>query len=480
MSADFLPYINLRPLDITPAQVYLDSIEVARTVFPNFDLRPGTIEDAMFQAFAYMSSLNIGAINRLPDSLMFAIGKMMGTPYVDGERATMNVQFTANSNDGATIPAGTLVAYSPISDTSDLNLNIVFQTDAVHTISANSPGAALPTGTVACTARELGIIPSIPAGVSLSLLSFSQELYSAESAGSFVQGQNAETIDEFLTRSTANLASMSSALVTATQLQNYILVSNPGLISRCKVYDLTDPQGNVLLADAPVSGKVTVFAYGPQRNLTDAEKNTLASDVQDKSVAGLEIGVRNPFLLNFRIVATISYYSNLDSANVSDLVKQNLLVAFSPENSQAVEEKLRYNTVLRTIHELPSVYSVDSLALSTQYSGMTITGAVKSGNNVTYTSNNHVFSVGDLVAVNGVTPGTLNTTTPTAVTARTANTFTLVNAGASGTYGSGGTGTGTSPNWGSVSGSDINYSYKGSLLNLQPEKISLTLNSIEI
>jgi len=479
MSADFLPYINLRPLDITPAQIYLDSIEVARTVFPNFDLRPGTIEDAMFQAFAYMSALNIGAINRLPDSLMLGIGKMLGTPYADGTRATMDVQFTANSNDGATIPIGTMVAYTPISDTGELNASYVFETNEIHTINANNPGDALPTGTVACTVRDLGVMPSIPTGTILTLLSFSQELYSATSAGNFVQGQNAETIDEFLIRSTANLASMSSALATATQLKNYILVSNPALVSRCKVYDLTDPDGDLLLADGDVAGKIAVFAYGPKRNLTDAEKTTIKNDIQDKSVAGLEIGIKNPFLLNFRIVATLSYYSNLDSTTVSELVKQNLLTNFSPETSQASEEKLRYNTVLRAIHALPSVYSVDSLAITTQYSGMTITGAAKSGNNVVYTSNNHLFSIGDLVAVTAITPGTLNTTTPTAVIARTANTFTLVNAGASGTYNSGGTSTGSSPYWGNVSGSDIDYSYKGSLLNLQPEKISLTLNSIE-
>jgi hypothetical protein len=66
----------------------------------------------------------------------------------------------------------------------------------------------------------------------------------------------------------------------------------------------------------------------------------------------------------------------------------------------------------------------------------TITGAVKVGNNVTYTSLN-AYSVGDVVTVTGITPSGLNCTGKT-ITARTGTTFTVVNAAATGTYSSGG------------------------------------------
>lgn len=477
MSADFIPYINLRPLDITPTQIYLDSIEVARTVFPNFDLRPGTIEDAMFQAFAFMSALNIGAINRLPDGLMLGIGQMLGTPYVDGTRATMNISLTANSNDGGVIPAGTIVTYNAQTDDGETIVSHSFETIEAVTITANSLGDPLPTATVGAVARNIGIIPAIPANVVLAVNSYSQVLYSAKSNGNFVQGSNAETIDEFLSRSVSNLSSMSSALTTTSQLQNYLLTNYPGLVKRCKVYDLTDPEGSLTLAAAPTAGKITVFAYGPERNLTNTEITDLEEDIAGKSVAGLEIGIVNPYLLNFRIQATVSYYSVFESSNVSDLIKQNLLNQFSPTYSQWTEEKLRYNDVLRAIYANPSVQNVNSLTISVQYSGISISGAVASNGNVTYTSTGHPFSVGDLVAVTGITPGSLNTTTATAVISRTNNTFVLANAAASGAYASGGTGAGSSPYWGSVSGNDIEYNYKGSLLNLQLEKISLTLNS---
>jgi len=333
MSADFRQYINLRPLDISPAQIYLDSIQVARTVVPNFDLRPGTIEDAMFQAFAYMSALNIGAINRLPDNLMLGVGKMIGTQYSDGERATMNVKFTANSNDGATLPAGTLVSWSSATQEDDAPISYVFETTSELIIAANNPGDPLPNGTTSVTSQNIGIIPPIASGSELSVISFTQSIFSAESAGSFVQGNDAETIDEFLTRIVANISSMSSSLTTKQQLQNYIFAKYPSLVRRVKVYDLTDKDGGFELSDAAVAGHVVAFVYGPERNLTNIELGEITNDVLEKSIAGIDIGVTNATLLNFRIVATVNYFSTYAVESVENEIKQNLLAAFSQNYS---------------------------------------------------------------------------------------------------------------------------------------------------
>lgn len=481
MPADFRQYINLRPLDISPAQLYLDAVEVARTVFPNFDLRPGTIEDAMFQAFAYMSALNVGAINRLPDSLMLGIGKMIGTQYVDGQRATLNVTFTANSNNGATVPIGTVVTWSTPAVEGEAPITYAFETVEQLTIASNSPGNALPTGTVECSARDIGIMPVIQNGQSMAIASFSQSIYSAVAAGNFVQGSDADTVDEYLDRTVATIGSFSSAITTTSQASAFLSSLHPDTVKRVKAYDLTDKDGDLIIGDADVAGHVTLFVYGPERNLTNDEKTLYTSQIVSRSVAGLDIGIKNPVLLNFKITATINYLSNLDVTEVSKEIKQNLLTNFSPLNSQWSEEKLRLNDVLRSLYSNPSVHSVDSLAISkTDSSGSSITNAVIASGNVTYTANN-TYSVGDQVIVSGITPNTLNSAaTSRTITARTDTSFTVSAAGLSGAYTSGGTSFATSPNWGNVSGNDILYYYKGSLLNLQPEKIVLTLNSIEI
>ncbi len=99
-----------------------------------------------------------------------------------------------------------------------------------------------------------------------------------------------------------------------------------------------------------------------------------------------------------------------------------------------------------------------------------------SGASVTYTANNN-FTVGQTVTVTGITPSGLNISNKV-ITARTATNFTVgASGGASGTYGSGGTATVTLPGWSGVSGSDLLYDKKGTLLQLTEESISLTLEA---
>ena len=112
MPADFSQYVDLTIHDVQPVDVYLGAIELARITMPEFTLRQGTPEDALFQAFAYMSSLSVGAINRLPSRLMEGVSKMLGTTRSYGARASVAVEFIATDNDGAYIPAGSIFSFS--------------------------------------------------------------------------------------------------------------------------------------------------------------------------------------------------------------------------------------------------------------------------------------------------------------------------------------------------------------------------------
>lgn len=112
MPADFSQYVDLTIHDVQPVDVYLGAIELARITMPEFTLRQGTPEDALFQAFAYMSSLSVGAINRLPSRLMEGVSKMLGTTRSYGARASVAVEFNAMDNDGVYIPAGSIFSFS--------------------------------------------------------------------------------------------------------------------------------------------------------------------------------------------------------------------------------------------------------------------------------------------------------------------------------------------------------------------------------
>lgn len=363
MSVDFSQFVDLRILDVEPTSIYFDSINLGRLVLPDFNLRPGTPEDAMFQAFAYMSALNINAINRLPNSLMLGVSKMLGFPTNEGTRATLNAQIKAVSTSGATVPAGTLLSFEITQN--DSIIEYVFATNELLTIAAVGANDALPTGNVACTSLTFGVIPTISNDSSLKILSYSQSLYSAKCLNSFVNGTNPETTDEFLNRATTYLRSVSSARTTKNQLQSYLLTSYPGLITRAKVYDLTDSGGSLLNGEADSAGFLTFFLYGPNRVLSAGEKTTILNDIENQVTAGLDIGIIDPPLVAFNITATILYDSVFDSTLLSNAIKAQIVDQFSPRNSQYVEEKVRYNDVLRAFQENDGVKHVSSLSLAT-------------------------------------------------------------------------------------------------------------------
>jgi hypothetical protein len=143
------------------------------------------------------------------------------------------------------------------------------------------------------------------------------------------------------------------------------LTAYPGLITRAKVYDLTDSGGSLLNGEADSAGFLAIFLYGPNRVLTNGEKTTILADVENQTTAGLDIGIVDPPLVAFNITATILYDSIFDSTLLSDSIKAQLVEQFSPRNCQYVEEKVRYNDILRAIQENDGVQHVSALSLAT-------------------------------------------------------------------------------------------------------------------
>jgi hypothetical protein len=473
MPIDFTQYIDLRPLDVQPADIYLDSIAVARTVLPDFSLRVGTPEDAMFQAISYMTALNVGAINRIPNSLMMGITKMLGTPVHEGTRATLTAEITAISTSGTTIPSGTILAQEVVQN--EQVVQYLYYTDDVLVINAVGIDDPLPTGTVSCTSVTIGLVPDVNINDELVVLSYDQSIYSAKCSGDFANGTSMESTNDFLSRAITYIQSLSVANTTKSQLQSFLVSAYPDLITRAKVYDLTDPEGSLDVDESDIAGYATIYAYGPNRLLTAGEKTDIKNDAISRSVAGITLDVLDPPLLNFFINATVLYDSSVTSSALSSQIVGNLLELYSPLNAQYTEERLRYNTVLNGIQLNSQVIHVTALSISNTRTA-SITGASVSGTAVTYTANNN-FSIGQTVTVTGITPSGLNISNRI-ITARNATTFTVgVSGGASGSYSSGGTATVTLPGWSGADGNDLLYDKKGSLLQLTEGNILLTLEA---
>jgi len=175
MPADFSQYVDLTIHDVQPVDVYLGAIELARISMPEFTLRQGTPEDALFQAFAYMSSLSVGAINRLPSRLMEGLSKMLGTTRSYGARASVAVEFIATDNDGVYIPAGSIFSFSEkiAGDTYQYTFELV--EDIV--IDSVESGTTIPALAILYS-QAIGIHPVMISGDSLVPLNVNVNLES--------------------------------------------------------------------------------------------------------------------------------------------------------------------------------------------------------------------------------------------------------------------------------------------------------------
>lgn len=447
MPANFSEYINLRIFDKEPGDIYRDALEIARLSLPDFNLRTGTPEDAIFQAMAYVSALNIAAINRLPDRLMAGIVSMLGFQRQEAIPAEVDVDITVATYDGAFLAPGTTFVYRTIFEDEvrdfAFELTDVLAIDVVDLeISQDYPTAS---ATIRCT--EGGIIPPIMAGTLLDVVSSGTQIQTVEvrSPSNFANGINADTDEEYLSRAATYVRSLNSSLVRAPQVDAYLLNAYPDVINRVKTYDLTNGdvsvgdigtnrqfdivntflQDNVatIETDDPhlfvvgdvveisitgsaasaifngsyevtgtgesiftydkvdsnsastavtgtaetgvdATGYVSIFAYGINRYLTQAEKEEILADVRSRSVAGLTFNVLDPTFVTLGLSGSVIVSEQFAQEDVELSVTNALLDFLSPNRFPFGVDRIRKNQLVSIISGIPGVVYVDELTLT--------------------------------------------------------------------------------------------------------------------
>jgi len=228
-SPDFSQYVDLTTFDVQPPQLYEQAVIYARTALPEFNPRPGTLEDAIVQAGALVGASTIGAVNRLPDELMEGILRVMGIERTEATESSVEVQFNLYVA-GETVPEDTVYAFDYFNGVETIQYPFVLK-------SPVTAGVGETTVTATLDSLILGQIPSFSVGTQLVPNSPSSVVFSCETIGEVTQGQSAETEAEFLNRAVTYLQSLSATLNTATQVENYIL-GNYAEVVRVKAYDL--------------------------------------------------------------------------------------------------------------------------------------------------------------------------------------------------------------------------------------------------
>lgn len=329
MAADFSNYINLRPFDVEPGDIYLDAIEVGRLTLPEFNLRIGTPEDALFQAAAYISSLNIAAINRLPDRLMEGIVNIFGLGKQQAVSAEVDVTIAVGSYSGGTIPVGTIFSYQTIFE--DEVQEFAFQTTeavVVDEIINPEAGDEYPSASATVVCLTPGIIPPIATpGTELNILSSGTNIYSVTTLANFANGINEDDDNEYLSRASTYLKSLSSALNKASQLDSYVITNYPETIGRVKSYDLT--YGEEGLGDISASRNASIATTFLTSNLATvaASENHLfvVGDVVTLENCGAQFnGERTITATSDTTFSFVSVNSNSGSTSVSGTASAGL------------------------------------------------------------------------------------------------------------------------------------------------------------
>jgi uncharacterized phage protein gp47/JayE len=391
MPANFSEYINLRPFDVSPTAVYLDAIDYARVALPEFQPRQGTPEDAILQAVSYISSLNISAINRLPDRLMAGIVGLMGVELDEGSKTVIDVQFTCTTNSGTTVPQGTVIRYEY--EFLGEKYSIYFETSTDLVITGNNEGDPLPFDNVLAESFNTGTIVPLQNGTLFDIETPTTDILYAELASTETVGTNQETESEYLNRAVSFLGSLSTTFARANQVDSFIASSYQSTISRSKTYDLTNSNvstGNLNIGSADQVGYATVFTYGIGALATESQKVDLLIDVQDRSIAGLQVDVVDVNLVSLAITATVSHSKDYESSVILSNIKSVLSSVFSPKNYR-FSEGIKQSEFFNVLSTVAGVFYITNLAVTVKSASASL--ATASSNNITFVKKGSLPSI---------------------------------------------------------------------------------------
>ena len=383
MPINFSPYISLTPANLEPGDIYQNSIDVALTVLPEFNLRRGTLEDAIFQASAYMNALNIATINSLPSRLMEGFVKLVGYSRFEGTRATVTLTVTAFDTLGGVVPKSTIFAHRYIEQdgsvteytyetaeevdlapiwsnaTAYTTGQYVTYNDATYEALQNGTNQnpvtqtaywdlvdgvdSYPSASIQVISKTIGYTPTIAAGTELVCLTTNNVVDTSISEDDFSPGLDGDIDSVYLSGARTHIQALSSSLATADQIQTSIITNYRETLI-CKVYDLTNP-ANLEFTESPADGYVTVFVYGKDRELNNSELTAIDTFVTNKSVPGLEVSIQNYNFAPLTIQLAITYNSTSDASAVGEIIKQSLVNAFDYMNFPTYKKDITSNYI---------------------------------------------------------------------------------------------------------------------------------------
>lgn len=228
MPADFNNYVNMIAEDVSPGDIYIGAIDLARLTLPEWKIRQGTPEDALLQAAAHMNHLTVSYINRLPPRIMEGVGRLIGITKDEGSRASIEVTFTLNQDTGIDMPAGTQFYYEITSGGEQFQYNYETITDIVVADWSGTPASI----SVLLKSTEVGIHPVVATGtefISQSVM-FEIESVLAQQSGTAQTGTStsitlaatASATDDYYNNNTIEITGGTGQSTTKATITDYV------------------------------------------------------------------------------------------------------------------------------------------------------------------------------------------------------------------------------------------------------------------
>lgn len=335
-SPDVAAYVGLELVDLDAQQLIEQALASAATKFVGWTPREGNTEVVLIEELAALVEEDAYGLNRIPDAVVERVLLLMQLTRDLGAPATATVTFTAGDTAGYTIPAGTALRI----DTTGVD-DVDVTTNTALTITAGQT-----TGTVAVTARTVGTANNgVPAGTRLEVLDSVSGISSAVLATGLAGGRDPEDGDAFLARAAPRLATLTTTLARAQDVEAYVIATYPA-VTRVKVLDLYD--ANTPQVDPGGSpGYTTIAVAGPGGTaIPGATLTAIDNDVTNRVVAGLNVTVTNANVtpidvtitvlalpgqtastVQANVIAALSTYLNPDAWDWGRLVRRNELIA---------------------------------------------------------------------------------------------------------------------------------------------------------
>ena len=370
-SPDTSSYVDLSVYDETPEEILNRILATGRSLLPEWRPEVGQIELSLAEAFATSTSEVVAAINRVPAATTEILLQLFGITRSDGAAATAELTLTFSTS--TYVEAGTEFLYR---DTTR-SVSYIFSLDEAFNGT---------TGDVEVTAVAAGSAYNFSAdGAALTILSgsvpnFTSAVFKTSPSG----GTNPETDAEYFARGVNLLASYTSSLGTASQIQSYVVGNYTG-VDRVKVYnrrryrdrDTTSSQygyhdGAALVA---VGGLVGTPANAATELPVPA--STMASmytDLLDRIPAGMHVDIMTAELADVDVTATVVKQDGTSLSTVKTAV-ENALEDFFDTSEWAWGTQVRRNDVIALIDSVAGVDYVSALTMD----GSTLIGTENIG-----------------------------------------------------------------------------------------------------